>query len=220
MSSNRAVPYRLVCIPDVKHLLFFLIWDKFPIMENSFDNNQADHRLAQRLRAVRNQAGWSLDDLVKRSGISRATLSRLETGEVSPTASALGKLCAAYGITMSRLMRMIEDEFQPKLQRTEQLVWMDPAGGFRRRAVSPPARTLAGEALECELDAGKSIRYELSARCGLEHHLVMLDGELTLTVDGSTHHLQQGDCLRYQLHGASEFCTGPQVGARYMLFIV
>ena len=37
--------------------------------------------------------------------VSRASLSRLENAEVSPTASVLGRLCAAYGLTMSRLMR-------------------------------------------------------------------------------------------------------------------
>lgn len=206
---------------DLRRLPDFQIWDKFPFMEitTKIDQN-ADQRLALRLRAVRLEAGWSLDDLAKRSGVSRATLSRMENGDVSPTANALGKLCAAYEITMSRLMHMIEEAFQPKLQRSEQLVWMDPAGGFRRRAVSPPARTLAGEALECELDAGTSIACELSARRGLEHHLVMLEGQLTLTIDGSTYRLLAGDCLRYRLHGASQFSTGQHCGARYMLFIV
>src|SRR6185369_13524860 len=113
----------------------------------------------------------------KRSGVSRATLSRLENGEVSPTASVLGKLCAAYGLTLSRLMHMVEDEFAPLVPRAAQPVWTDPSVGFRRRSVSPPARTLAGEALECELDPGARIAYDRAPRPGLKHHLVLVEGE-------------------------------------------
>lgn len=183
------------------------------------DIDSNDRRLAQRLKTLRAERGWSLDQLAGLSGISRATLSRLENAEVSPTASVLGKLCAAHGMPMSRLMRMVEDEFLPLLRRADQATWHDPALGFRRRSVSPPARTLAGEVLECELDPHTLIRYDASPRPGLEHHLVMLDGELALTVDGRRNLLQAGDCLRYQLVGASEFATADQ-GARYMLFIV
>ena len=52
-------------------------------------------RLAQRLRELRHERGWSLDELAARSGVSRATLSRLENNEVSPTAAVLGRLCPA-----------------------------------------------------------------------------------------------------------------------------
>ena len=43
-------------------------------------------RLADRLRELRRERGWSLDDLASRSGISRATLSRMEKADVSSTA--------------------------------------------------------------------------------------------------------------------------------------
>src|SRR5499426_726954 len=119
-----------------------------------------DQRIAQRLRGLRAERNWSLDELASRCNVSRATLSRLENAEVSPTASVLGKLCAAYGLTMSRLMRMVEDDFAPLIGRTAQPVWADPKIGFRRRSVSPPAPTLAGEVLECELGPGTRIAYD------------------------------------------------------------
>ncbi len=179
-----------------------------------------DLRLAARLKLLRQERGWSLDDLAARAGISRATLSRLENADVSPTASVLGKLCAAHGLTMSRLMLMVEDDFVAWVPERAQPVWVDDSVGFRRRSVSPPAQRLAGEVLACELAANARIAYEQSPRPGLEHHLLMLDGELSITVDGQAHQLRPGDCLRYQLHGASAFATPPHSGARYLLFIV
>jgi transcriptional regulator with XRE-family HTH domain len=179
-----------------------------------------DDRLAARLKTLRQDRGWSLDDLAGRAGISRATLSRLENAEVSPTASVLGKLCAAYGMTMSRLMLMVEDDFVARVPERAQAVWVDESVGFRRRSVSPPSQRLAGEVLACELAADARIAYDHPPRPGLEHHLLMLDGELAITVDGQTHQLVPGDCLRYQLLGASAFVTPPHSGARYLLFIV
>ncbi len=184
------------------------------------DDSSLDRLIARQLKSLRAERGWSLDELARRSDVSRATLSRLENAEVSPTASALGKLCAAYGLTMSRLMRLVEDDFAPLIRRDAQAVWTDPTVGFRRRSVSPPARTLAGEALECELGPGARIAYDRPPRPGLEHHLLLIEGDLAVSVEGHTYELRPGDCLRYQLHGPSAFATTDQCGARYILFIV
>lgn len=178
-----------------------------------------DHQIAQRLKILRAERGWSLDDLAKRSGVSRASLSRLENAEVSATAAVLGRLCAAYGMTLSRLIRLVESEFQPLVRHDEQPVWIDPNSGFVRRSISPPARTLAAEALECRLDPGTEIVYEAPPRPGLEHHLILVEGVLHVTAEGREHRLGPGDCLRYQLFGRSEFRTGEQP-ARYFLFMV
>jgi transcriptional regulator with XRE-family HTH domain len=189
-------------------------------MKQTFTDTEIDQRIAQRLRALRAERGWSLEELAQRSTVSRASLSRMENAEVSPTASVLGKLCAAYGLTMSRLMRLVEDDFAPLVRRDAQPLWSDPSIGFRRRSVSPPAQTLAGEALECELDAGVRIAYDEPPRPGLEHHLLLLDGALTVELDGRSHELRPGDCLRYQLFGRSAFATPERCGAHYILFIL
>ena len=99
----------------------------------------------------------------------------------------LGRLCAAYGLTMSRLMLMVEDDFAPLVPESAQPVWVDASAGFRRRSVSPPAAALAGEVLACELDAGARIEYPQPPRPNLEHHLLMLEGALHITVDGRRH---------------------------------
>jgi transcriptional regulator with XRE-family HTH domain len=190
-------------------------------MKNSLTEDLTiDRRIAQRLRSLRAERGWSLDELARRSHVSRATLSRLENADVSPTASVLGKLCAAYGLTMSRLMHMVEDHFAPLVQHGLQPVWVDPETGFERRSISPPAQSLAGEVLDCTLKPGTRISYDQPPRPGLEHHLVLLEGELSVTVEGRLHALKPGDCLRYQLFGTSVFTTPDTSAARYLLFLV
>lgn len=190
-------------------------------MENTQrDTPSIDQLIAQRLKGLRVERGWSLDELAECSNVSRATLSRLENAEVSPTASVLGKLCAVYGLPISRLMHMVEDDFAPLVRRATQLVWTDQTVGFRRRSVSPPARALAAEALECELEPGARITYDRPPTSGLEHHLLLIEGQLEVSVNGQTYNLRPGDCLRYQLFGPSAFATPEQSAARYILFLV
>ncbi|WP_037317638.1 helix-turn-helix domain-containing protein [Ruegeria halocynthiae] len=178
------------------------------------------NRLATRLSDLRRDRAWSLEQLAEHSNISRATLSRMEKGDVSPTAETLGRLCAAYGLPMSRLLMMVEDSFAPRVPFERQPEWRDPETGFMRRSVSPPATGLSGEVLEGHLPPGTAITYDTPPKPGQEHHLIMLDGALTLTVDGVTHDLRGGDCLRYHLSGPTRFETTPARGARYLLVLI
>ncbi|MCA8932485.1 MAG: helix-turn-helix transcriptional regulator [Rhodospirillaceae bacterium] len=184
------------------------------------DTPTLDQQIARRVKALRAERGWSLDALARRSGVSRATLSRLENAEVSPTAAVLGRLSGAFGLTVSRLMHLAEGGFSPVVRQADQPVWTDPETGFQRRQVSPPAPDLAGEGLVCTLKPGTRIAYNRPPRPGLEHHLLMLDGRLILTADGRTHELGPGDCLRYRLFQSSLFQTPADAGARYVLFVV
>lgn len=182
--------------------------------------DEIETRLAQRLAALRSERGWSLDELAQKSAVSRASLSRIEKGDVSPTASVLGKLCVAFGVTLSRLMQMVEDDFVPLVARTDQEVWTDPDTGYQRRLVSPTSKQLSGEVIEVEVDANQRIEYEGTPRDGLEHHLVMLSGALSMEIDGRTYHLSAGDCLRYQLRNGNVFQTPRDQGAKYYIFII
>lgn len=186
-------------------------------MEHTPDTDEA--RLADRLKSLRRGRGWSLEDLAAASGLSRATLSRMENGETSPTARALGQLAACHGLTTSRLMALAEARHAPLVRRADQPVWTDPASGFERRSVSPPADDLACEVLEGRLPPGAEIAYDGPARPGLEHHLTLLEGGLTLTVDGQAYRLAPGDCLRFRLFGASAYAADADRGARYLLVV-
>jgi transcriptional regulator with XRE-family HTH domain len=179
-----------------------------------------DARLAARLAALRAERGWSLDDLAERSGISRATLSRLERAQTSPTAALLGRLCTAYGRTMSRLVAEAEAEPALLMRQADQPLWTDPETGFRRRNVSPPASGFEAELVEAVLPAGAVIAYDAPGEAGLEQHIWLLAGLLELTVDGIAHVLRPGDCLRFRLFGATRFAATGLQDAHYVIAVV
>ncbi|WP_353472731.1 XRE family transcriptional regulator [Salipiger sp. H15] len=185
------------------------------------DPSSLSARLARRLAALRAEAGLTLDQLAERSGISRAALSRFEKAETSPTAEVLGKLCLAYGLSMSRLMAMVEEGFTALVPAAGQAEWTDEATGFTRRVISPAATGLAAEMLQCTLQPGAEIAYDASPVAGLEHHLHLLSGKLRVEVEGTAHDLSAGDTLRYRLEGPTRFSAlSKKKPALYVLVLV
>ena len=184
------------------------------------DSRDIEQRIALRLAQLRADKGWSLEALADKTGISRATLSRLERAELSPTAAMLGTLCTVYGWTLSRFMTEAETRPANLIAAAEQAEWKDPASGYRRRVVSPPSPGLRGELVEVHMPAGASVAFETAPVSGLEHHLWMLDGTLTLVIDGVPFRLRAGDCLRYVLSGASRFENAGKRAARYVIAMV
>jgi len=180
-------------------------------------------RLAARLAELRTERGWSLEDLAARSGLSRSTLSRVERGEISPTATQLGKLCTVYERPMSRLLTEVEADGPQLIRAAEQGLWTDADSGYVRRSVSPPHPAMRGEVVEGTLRPGADISCDAPSVPGLEQHLWLLEGALEVTVDGRAHALAPGDCLRFRLWGPTRFrATGsdPAAAARYLLVLV
>ena len=58
-----------------------------------------------RLRAARNERGWSLREAERRSGVPNAHISQIETGTIqSPELATLQPLAKAYGIQLADLV--------------------------------------------------------------------------------------------------------------------
>ena len=165
-------------------------------MSTIISNLGAETALATRLRLEREARNWTLADLAARSGISRAMLSKIERGEASPTAALLGRLSAAYGLTISQLFARAEQGGQ-LARAADQPVWMDPATGFVRRSLSPPS----GAPMELvwgELPPGARIAYPAEGyRFIADHQIVVIDGTLTLHMADDVFVLGPGDCLRW-----------------------
>jgi transcriptional regulator with XRE-family HTH domain len=177
-----------------------------------------ERRIAERLAALRAARGVSLDALAAETGISRATLSRLERGEASPTAAMLGRLCAAHGWTLSRLMAEAEGAAPPLVPAAAQPLWTDPETGFRRRVVSPPGPGLRLELVAGELPEGAAVDYAAPPVAGMEQHLWLQAGRLDFTHAGQGWALAAGDSLRLVLTGPTRLAAG-RGGARYLLAI-
>jgi len=150
--------------------------------------------IAARLRAERQRHGWSLDQLAARAGVSKAMLSKLERGESSPTATLLGRICGACGVTMSALVALPGEVGGRLVRHAEQPVWRDPQSHYVRRQVSPLS-DLSLQLVEVELPAGAEVAFPASAYAFLRQLVWVLSGRLEFIEGESVHRLARGDCL-------------------------
>ncbi|MBO1073476.1 helix-turn-helix domain-containing protein [Roseomonas marmotae] len=152
--------------------------------------------LAARLRAEREERGWSIAELAERSGVSRAMISKVERAEASPTAALLGRLAGALGLTLSTLLARAEGDAGQggRLARAAaQPVWRDPETGYLRRAVTPPGAQ--PELVRVELPPGARVSYPAASYRDWSHAIWVLEGELLFHEGSIRHQLAAGDCL-------------------------
>src|SRR6516164_1598745 len=113
-------------------------------------------RIARRLHLERDIRGWSLADLAGRSGVSRATISKIERGEVSPTAVILVRLAGAFDLTLAGLLLRAEGAGDRLSRAANQAVWRDPETSYVRKQVfCRPDHPL--EVVQVELPAGQRV---------------------------------------------------------------
>lgn len=184
---------------------------------NPIKDKTNDLALAKHLEKVRSERGLSLAEVAALTGISRATLSRVERAETSPTANVMGRLCAAYNTSMSRLLMALETDTPRHTRFADAAEWRDSESGFRRKALSPPAESFAVEIAWGSLPVGADLSYQKPPIEGLEQHILVLQGALSLTFNEQNFELIAMDCLALKLHGASRFRNLGDAEAQYLI---
>lgn len=154
------------------------------------------HRLALRVRLERDGRGWSLADLAERSGVSKATISKIERSEVSPTAVVLVRLASAFDLTMAGLMLRAEGQGNRHSKAGEQPVWRDPETGYLRKQVfNRPDHPI--EMVRVELPARQIVTLPASSYAHIRQVVWVLAGALVIIEAGERHLLGTGDCLGF-----------------------
>ena len=68
------------------------------------DGDDIEGLVRTRLRAIRTSAGWSLDEVARRSHLSASTISRIETGHRTIGLDVLVPLARALGVVLDDLL--------------------------------------------------------------------------------------------------------------------
>jgi transcriptional regulator with XRE-family HTH domain len=158
--------------------------------------DESGAQIARRVRLERDSRGWSLADLAERSGVSKATISKIEREEVSPTAVILVRLAGAFDLTLAGLLLRAEGEGERLSRVADQPVWRDPETGYLRTQVfCRPDHPL--EIVRVELPAGQRVVLPASSYAHIRQAVWVLTGDLVILEGGDRHLLRPGDCLGF-----------------------
>jgi transcriptional regulator with XRE-family HTH domain len=177
-----------------------------------------DTDLAATIRRERERRGWSLDALAAHAGVSKSMISRLERAEASPTAALLGRLSGAFGLTLSQFFRRVETSGERLIRAERQHRWQDPASGYQRRQISPPASEDL-ELIEVELPAGADVPFPAQSYAFIRQLIWVLSGELVFVEGDVRHAMRAGDCLLLGEPAPCRFINPSGAPCRYVVAV-
>lgn len=161
-------------------------------------SNVPGNNLGDRLRNVRKEQKLSLQEVADQTGLSRAFVSQVERGKVSPSVVSVSKIAEALKLS-------VRDVLMPPRTKSEGVVRADKRiklaftqEGTTDELLSP---SLHGKTLNllCEIKPGTSsgdlYRDEAGEEC-----VVVFQGLLEMRVEDSVFMLAPGDSLTFQSH--------------------
>jgi transcriptional regulator with XRE-family HTH domain len=171
-------------------------------------------RVAETVRVLRKNRGYSLDDLAQRSGVSRASLSQIETAKTNPTISILWKIAAALGVPFAQLLGESHTERVRVLRRADQQVLRSTDGRMESRPLMPAGASPMVEVYELRLQP-RSISVSEPHAKGTTETLVVLTGALRLRVADELFDLGVGDSVFFQADLPHSYENPGRIEARY-----
>lgn len=95
--------------------------------------------LARNIQKLRKKQHLSLDDLARRSGVSKAMLSQIEGEKVNPTIATVWKIACGLGLDLQELLQ-VDETGRFDIHRAERAVVLDYDEGRCRIQVVAPQR--------------------------------------------------------------------------------
>lgn len=179
--------------------------------------------ISRRVRTLREERGFSLATLAELSGVGRSTISLIERGESSATATVLDKLASALGVTLAALFEQAGDgapEPAPVARAAQQPVWTDPLSGYRRRSLSPAAPSPI-QLVEVLFPPGQRVAFDTTTReVEIQQQVWVIEGEMQITVGDARYRLETGDCLAMRVDRPTSFHNAGSKPARYLVALV
>ncbi len=159
--------------------------------------DRKDH-LAETLKGLRKERGWSLDAAAAATGVSKAMLGQIERGESSPTTAVLWKLATGFHVSVSALMEPLPELAAETLIRDADVIRSTP--GDSGMAVAPlfPFEARFGfDLMELTFLPGYE-RLSEPHEAGVIEHVTIIEGRMEILTEGKWHALKAGQTIRFR----------------------
>ncbi|HBV96417.1 MAG: hypothetical protein JL50_14150 [Peptococcaceae bacterium BICA1-7] len=163
--------------------------------------------IAQRIKSIRKQRGFTLDEVARRTGFTKGLLSKVENNKVSPPVSTLVKIAKALDVTLGDLFSASDGQqirivrkgerasYNPEYQGGRQIIETLVSGFYRQRM----------EPVIITIDAAGEHEPRLYSHPGQEF-IFVLEGTMNYIYGEERYTLMEGDSLYFNSefrHGAS-----------------
>jgi transcriptional regulator with XRE-family HTH domain len=152
--------------------------------------------VGRNVRSERSRKAWTLDDLAARSGVSKGMLVQVEQARSNPSIATICRLATALGVSVASLVEAPEVP-SVKVVRADQAIelWNGAPGSSHRLLVGSGTREQV-ELWDARLAPGDGYQGEAHP-AGTRELLLVIDGELTLEVDGVEYRVPEGGATAF-----------------------
>jgi transcriptional regulator with XRE-family HTH domain len=176
--------------------------------------------VGRNVRGNRTRLAWTLEDLAARSGVSKGMLSQVEQARTNPSVATICRLATALGVSIASLVEAPEVPNARVVRAGEAVtLW---TGGHKGSA----ARLLVGSGTSQQVELW-DVRMVPGDGYGSEGHpsgtrelLLVIDGELTLELDGVPHQVGPGDAIAFVADRPHAYRNQGSAPLRYSLSVI
>lgn len=158
-----------------------------------------NENLGKRVKKLRGDRGWSLEELASASGVSRSMLSEIEREKANPTLTVTFRIARAFGLTLQELIESAE----ASASKIQVIRASDRAQVFRSdkqheiRTLSPLNLEKDVEFYEVSLRPGGALRSQPHFE-GTREFLTVEEGTVRVESDQDSDELAKGDSGTYR----------------------
>lgn len=158
-----------------------------------------NENLGRRVKKLRTDRGWSLEELATASGVSRSMLSEVEREKANPTLTVTFRIARAFGLTLQELIESAETS----ASRIQVIRASDRAQVYRSdkqceiRTLSPLNLEKDVEFYELTLRPGGALRSQPHFE-GTREFLTVEEGSVRIESGTDTDELGKGDSGTYR----------------------
>ena len=165
----------------------------------SDSNHEPNRQIANALRVLRSERGWSLDRTAQETGVSKAMLGQIERCESSPTIATLWKIASGFQTSLSSLIEPTPPTTTTEgvVRRNVEALRKQPApDGMLVAVLFPYAPQFGFELFELTLLPGYE-RLSEAHEPGVTEHVIVLRGPMEVLVEGEWIELGEGEAVRF-----------------------
>ncbi|WP_395745930.1 helix-turn-helix domain-containing protein [Prosthecobacter sp.] len=158
-----------------------------------------NENLGKRVKKLRSDRGWSLEELSTTSGVSRSMLSEIEREKANPTLTVTFRIARAFGLTLQELIESAE----ASASKIQVIRANDRAQVYRSdkqceiRTLSPINLEKDVEFYEMTLRPGGTLRSQPHFE-GTREFLTVEEGSVRIESDQNSEELAKGDSGTYR----------------------